>query len=338
MSQPAGLARRSHYIPEAYLRGWSQDGLRVHAYRLLVPRPDYPVWQRRSISSLGVWDDLYTSMEEGQEHDEIERWLNREFETPAAIPLAKVRRGEGLSADDFRHLARYLACLDVRTPEAYLEARERARASVPRLLKSVLRGLRGARADRPQRLAAPAPAPPLTRPVPELPIAFRQERKGRQVEVSAEVTIGRQLWLHSLVGLLTNAVRVLSDHSWQILEAAKGYSWFTCDHPVLRLNFESPTRYDLHGGWNRKGGDLMLPLSPTHMLHTRIGYRESSHDRLSVEQTKLIQRILAQRAGRWIFAHREMVRAEALRPRSVDMEAFSHEESGRRNWHRDQTR
>lgn len=82
----------------------------------------------------------------------------------------------------------------------------------------------------------------------------------------------------------------------------------------------------------------MLPLSPTHMLHTRIGYRESSHDRLSVEQTKLIQRILAQRAGRWIFAHREMVRAEALRPRSVDMEAFSHEESGRRNWHRDQTR
>ena len=53
---------------------------------------------------------------------------------------------------------------------------------------------------------------------------------------------------------------------------ADGWEWFTCDHPVMRLNYNGPDDFTLQGGWDYKGTDLVMPLSPRHLLMTQVGH------------------------------------------------------------------
>jgi hypothetical protein len=331
-----GLARRNHYAPEAYLRGWSDDGQRVLAYRLLVPREDYPLWERRPISRLAVWEDLYTWMEGGEERDEFERWLNRDIENPAAAALAKVRRGEPLEDQDWHRLVIYVAALDLRTPETYRILREQWIREMPRLLSRTFD-----RARKALRRAGPLPVQPAEdeRPGPAIPLPFAVRVTPRQddVEVRAEVTVGRQLWLHNVRQLLTGAAKVLTQHRWHILRPAPGHEWFTSDHPVIKLNFETPDKYDFGGGWDRKGGEILVPLSPHHMLYTRIRAPTHLGHSLTTDETRLMQRMVAQHASRWIIARSESQRATWWRPRICDVEVFRAEEEARQEWHESQS-
>ncbi len=87
------LSRHNHYAPQGYLKAWSSDGQTVMAYRTLVPAEKYPEWEPKSLRGVAFHTNFYTSVAGGGESDEIERWLNEEFEVPAAEALRKVRRG-----------------------------------------------------------------------------------------------------------------------------------------------------------------------------------------------------------------------------------------------------
>jgi hypothetical protein len=133
-----GLARDSHYVPQKYLKGWSEDNRTVWAYRLLVPRPDYQVWKRHPITGLLYLTDLYTTASETGESDAFERWINTEIETPAAEPLEKVRANKSLTPADWEKLALYFGALDLRTPTRYVEHVSSASDSMKEMLPRVL--------------------------------------------------------------------------------------------------------------------------------------------------------------------------------------------------------
>jgi hypothetical protein len=58
------ISRESHYVPQATLRRWSEDGVNVHAYRLLVSHQNVPEWQPHALRGLTKQRDLYTILEQ----------------------------------------------------------------------------------------------------------------------------------------------------------------------------------------------------------------------------------------------------------------------------------
>jgi hypothetical protein len=134
-------------------------------------------------------------------------------------------------------------------------------------------------------------------------------------------------------GLLTGkAIARLQSHKWSIAEPHSTTEWFTSDHPAIRLNFYSVENYDFGGGWGRQNCDLFLPLSPRHLLYVRVGTALSERLTFGPERMRLIQRLLAERAHRWIFARTEIHSVAQDRPRIVDAERIRDEEQFWANW------
>ena len=156
-------------------------------------------------------------------------------------------------------------------------------------------------------------------------------------EIRAEIVAGRKLWIRNQRFLLTKTAKALLSHKWSIARPAPGMSWFTTDHPVLKLNYYKDGNYDLKGGWGKKGGNLLMPLSPNHLLYTQIGAESPDYFTFSVEDTHKIQKFLAERAYRWIFAHKQLPYVERIRPRVVDLEQYTYEEKKWKDWHQEQS-
>ena len=81
--------RDNHYLPRMYLKPWETASERVWTYRILVPHENVEIWKPFSSKSVGHHLHLYPRQSAGNESDEIERWFDREFETPAEEPLTK---------------------------------------------------------------------------------------------------------------------------------------------------------------------------------------------------------------------------------------------------------
>lgn len=127
--------------------------------------------------------------------------------------------------------------------------------------------------------------------------------------------------------LLTGrAVTVLQNHKWSIVEPHGSAEWFTSDHPAMRLNFHSVESYDFGGGWGREKCDLFLPVSPRHLLYAQVGSVYPERFTFSPEHTRLMQRLLAERAHRWIFARVPIASVAQDRPRIIDAGRFKAEE------------
>ena len=153
----------------------------------------------------------------------------------------------------------------------------------------------------------------------------------------AELTLGRGLWLWSMQHVLTLTLRSLYKHRWTILESPDGISWFTSDDPVIKLNFTSENEYTFGGGWGSTGTDLILPLSPRHLLFTQIGKPVPRRGtRMVSEKASLLRRIIAEHAHRYIFASFADPFVEQVRPRVVNPDAIKEEALQWRHWHGEQ--
>lgn len=332
------LSRHNHYTPQDYLRNWSPDGVRVNARRLLVPVPQYPPWELRAIRGVAARNDLYTSVASGEDSDAFERWVNRFVEAPASEALKKARNDLPLTEDDRARLALYAAALHVRNPVNYVEQAERWAKEMPAVLHGVLERLQSdlEKAKRENRKITRAA---MAAESDRLPLHVRLEKDDPTsdlVSVHAEVTVGRELWLHGARHLIESTALVLKDHRWSILRPAPGSEWFTSDNPFVRLNYYGDWNYDLRGGWGKPKTDLLLPLSPTLLMHTSVGATEARDATLDAEMTLAFQRFIAENAHRWIVARGRPLRAEWFRQRVVDLSQFRSEEDAWKRWHAEQ--
>ncbi len=110
-----------HYVPHVYLKYWASSHERVWTYRILVSQAKIPLWKESSIRGVAYHSHLYTGMFAGKESDEIEKWLDREFEAPADESLRKATSDGQLTDKDWKYLVRFLAAQDVRTPARFME-------------------------------------------------------------------------------------------------------------------------------------------------------------------------------------------------------------------------
>lgn len=330
--------RDNHFVPHAYLKRWAASDKRIWSYRILVSHPDVEPWKRRSIRGVAYHAHLYTRLAAGRETDEIERWLDSEFEAPAEEALRKATSDERLTPDDWERLIRFVASQDVRTPARLLEHLARQSATLQGLLDGTLK-------HSVEKLQAAHDAGETISVIPSADSEYLPFRVTTEIAPDAdfgllkgEIINGRALWLFNIRHLLTKTLKVLHQHRWTILSPPLGMKWFTSDDPVIRLNFERAGKYDFKGGWGSIGSEILLPLSPHHLLYTHIGKRPPRRgERMSSDQAFWVRRCIAEHAHRMIFAAEPEADVSSLRPRVVSAEILRHENEQWQKWHEEQT-
>lgn len=329
--------RDNHYVPQLYLKQWG-DKDRVWAYRVLVSHENVPLWESIPISNIAYHEHLYTRIVPDSLSDEVEHWLNSEFETPAAKIIKKVVNDAKLTPQDWDKLIRYVASQDVRTPARLLEMLQRWKETLPVLIDSTLKesvkkieALRreGKSLDRSGYVdASHFPMKIMTELVP-----------GKEHGIlKAETIAGRGLFLFAIKYLLANTVKALLAHKWTILRSPKGVNWLTSDDPVVKLNYYDSEQYDFGGGWGKEGTEIYLPLSQRHMLYTKVGTKPPPRGAVvSTDLANWLQRFTIEHAHRYVFAASKDGIVSHVRPRKVDPIAFASEKEQWERWHEEQT-
>jgi hypothetical protein len=228
--------RDNHYVPCLYLKRFLGEDGRVATYPILVADSRVPDWKRKSTKGIAYRAHLYTRMVSGEESDEVETWLKREFEDPAEDALGKATADMRLTPKDWRNLIRFVAAQDVRTPARLTEHLQRGQDSMQAILQESLE-----EAVRKFALAKRSGERVVIKKASYseyLPVRItRKIEQGQSFgQVKAEAINGRGLWLFGIRHLLTNSLTVLYEHKWSILEPPDGLVWFTSDDPVVRLN------------------------------------------------------------------------------------------------------
>jgi Protein of unknown function (DUF4238) len=333
------LKTRNHYVPELYQKSWAGADSKVWVYRILVPHPKVPLWKPLSTSGIGYHRNLYTRILAGEETDEFETWLEREIETPAAEPLRRAIGNARLTPDDWEHILRFVAAQSVRTPAGLVKFLKRQDAQLPPLIESVLQNVAGKLAEA-QRTGRKIERPPngIAAGFP-LRVTTDIEPGEPMGVLKAETLVGRKLWLWSLRRWLTQTYKILQAHQWTILRPPSGINWFTSDHPVVRLNRYQDGRYDFSGGWGTPDTEILFPLSPQHLLYTRIGHRAPwlKGARAPELLARQLQVITIEHAHRYLYAAAEDPLVPEIRPRRVDPAAWRAEKDQWQQWGQDQS-
>ena len=326
----------NHFVPCLYLKRFAING-KLWTYPLLVEHENVRLWRPSSPRGIGYRAHLYTRMVSGVESDEFEAWLNDEFEQPAEEAIRRATEDLPLTPQHWRALVRFFAAQDVRTPARLLERLQVWNRDVPLMLNDVLRQsvekLEEARRSGVPLTHTKAPHSEL------LPLRIRThiEPGAKFGTVRAETVVGRSYWMFGIKRLLSETLKVLLEHRWTILRPHNGMCWFTSDDPVIKLNFNSMADYNLGGGWGSTGTELMLPLSPQHLLFTQIGKRPPKRgSQLAERETTIIRTIIAKHAHRLIIAATPDPEVPRLRPRLVNSEFVRNEAEQWRKWHEDQ--
>lgn len=335
-----GLTRDSHFVPRGYLKRWAHADTNIWAYRLLVSHPSVPEWTSRPIKGVAFRRDLYTSISESEEVDDFERWIEAEFETPGLAAIERATAGASLTTRDWDSLALYFAAQDLRTPSSYIKSLRFWEKELPDVIDSTLQSVV-------EELSSGALAPTaLQSKGDKAPERFRDafrvnvdpdaDPENNMGVIQVRAVAGRSLWLKQQRYLLEGTAKVLTQHKWGIGEAAPGYEWLTSDHPALKVNYSGSKAYDFGGGWGRPKGNLMLPISPQHMLFCQIGDPVQDRFFFSAEETRLLQKLIAERAHRLIFSRRRNPSAAQYHERRIDADGFEAERKEWQNWHQSQ--
>jgi hypothetical protein len=298
-----------------------------------------PLWRLRSIKGIAYRAHLYTRIVAGGQTDEMETWFNKEFETPAEEALKKATEDMRLTPRDWRSIIRFVAAQDVRTPARLFEDIQRWNNLGPGLLEETLkesvRKLELAK-NRGEEIQSVKATDSEYLPVR---VTTRIEPGKKFGEIKAEMIVGRDLWLFGIRRLLTQTVNALLEQKWSILSPPEGLEWFTSDDPVVRLNYYAENKYDFNGGWGNRGTEIFLPLSPRHLLYTKVGYPRPPRKTITPRaEAELFRRFLAEHAHRYIFSKSPDADVPELRPRTIDAAVLRDESAQWSRWHEEQTR
>lgn len=328
------LRKDNHYVPKLYLKQWAHKG-QISTYRLLVPSENVPLWKEQSLKGIAYHQHLYTYLAGQEETDEFERWLDSEFESPAEEAIRRVIQEDRMFPEHWRRLVRFAVALDLRTPARLREFIRRQSETLQTLMdETIQRSVN--EMEEAVRRNKPLPISSVESDALSLFKISIEALPSGGGQVKAETIVGRRLWIWQMRHLLTKTLGRIPIHRWTILHAPAGMSWPTSDNPLIRLNFHDSSNYDFGGGWAVKNGDILLPLSPRHLLYTCIGNQVWARGTtLDTRTARLIRKIIIEHADRYVFAQ-EPSDIHLIRPRQVCPTTYKNERYAWKNWHIDQ--
>ncbi len=331
------LKKDNHYVPQAYLKQWMIDE-KVPTYRLLVPHENCELWKSHSPSSIAKHQHLYTYFSGAQDSDEIERWLDRDFESPATISIAKVVNESRLSPEDWNNLFRFAVAQSVRTPAGLESFMQRQKKTLKTLLTDSLE-TSVARIEAAVKAGIKLQSEPVDESLSKLPLkVLRVKNEDGTEGVEARALNGRKMWIWQLRHVLTRTIHRLPKYHWTILHAPPGISWPTSDNPFIRLSRDANGQLSLEGGWGVPGVQLLLPLSPKHLLYACVGARPPRRGTILTDSdARFFRKIILQSASRYIFSV-DAGEIDQIRPRKVSQKQCVAEAQVWANWHEMQSK
>ncbi|WP_116826789.1 DUF4238 domain-containing protein [Pseudomonas syringae] len=327
-----GIKKDNHYVPQAYLRQWVSNG-KILTYRLLVPHEKCGHWKPHSPKSIAKHQHLYTYFSGSKDSDEIERWLDRDFERPASVSISKVVNETKLSVEDWNNLFRFAVAQSIRTPTGMQVFMKRQSETLEALLAESMEGS-VAKVEAALTSGIKLEPAPAIDPYSKLPLKLHRVKNEDGSEgIKALVLNGRKFWIWHLEHILKNTIHRMPVHRWTILHAPTGVTWPTTDNPFTRLGVGANGELSLEGGWGVQGTRLFLPLSPKHLLFTCVGQRPPPRGTtVSLSDAAFFRTMIINGASRYIFSTdtRDIVE---FRPRTVSRELFDAEAKLWADWH-----
>lgn len=325
----------NHYVPELYLKQWRDSSNKICVYKTLVSHENERVWKKHSASAIAYQRHLYTQLISGKESDELERWLDRNYESPAKEAIEKATNDRKLSRGDWEVLIRFLACQDVRTPARLLEHLNREHSEYQKTLQESVERVKYELEN--DLISASDTAEIENEYNKTYPLKVKTERDPNNSEMGilrVESYIGRATWIHSIKHLLSSLEPALQKHKWSIIKPAKGYSWPTSDNPVVKLNFKDDNNYDFGGGWGREKGNIFFPIGPQHAMFVQIGDKPIlKGTRLGETSTRQVRKFIVEHAHRMVFSNSFDKQVVLTRLRKIDPEAVKKEKKQLKDWH-----
>lgn len=328
--------KNNHYVPQLYLKQWATNG-KIPTYRLLVPNNEAPVWKDYSLRGIAFHQHLYTYLANQEETDEFERWLSQEFETPAEEAIRLAINDQRMSKEHWRRMSRFAIAQDVRTPANLRTFLVRHRDTMEKLMKETLEtSIRDLEAATKAGVALPKFEPDPNNVFP-LKISVTRNPEGDR-GIEGRTVVGRRLWLWSARRLLTDTITEITNTHWTIVHAPAGMSWPTSDNPLIKLSYHNQKNYNFGGGWGVPKVDIIMPLSPKHLLHNCIGRRSWPRGTVLDRQTaQFLRKVIVEHADRYVF-DKGKSDVQSLRPRIVSLAAYNQERATWQNWGKEQRR
>lgn len=335
MTKPTQLRKNNHYVPQLYLKQWMKNG-KIPTYRLLVPNDGVHLWKDHSLKSIAYHQHLYSYLVGQEETDEFERWLSNEFEAPAEEAIHLAINDERMSQEHWKTLIRFAFAQDIRTPANLRSFLARQRDTMQQLMTETLEtSVRHFDAATKAGTLIPNSKPVLTNPLPIKILITKHPEGGGTIE--ARTIVGRSLWLWSVRRLLTDTINKITNSHWTIVHAPPGLSWPTSDNPLIKLAYQDSKNYSFGSGWGVPNVDIIMPLSPKHLLHNCIGRRSWPRGTVLDKQTaQFLRKIIVKHADRYIF-DKDKSDIQNIRPRTVSLIAYNQERATWQNWGNEQS-
>ena len=336
---PQVITAKNHFVPELYLKHWADVDSRIWRHSLLVPNENVHLWKKSSIGAIGYHRHLYTRIVGGVAKDEIEKWLNQDFETPAVLPLSRALSGQSLTPEDWSAILRFMWIQGARTPAAFLKFRERQIRTLPAIMqKSLEDSVQKLEQARSTGKAIAHQTSPASVNLPSK-ISKAIESGAETGQLKVEVDVGRGLWLWSLRQDHARTMAAVGNLKTTLLLPPAGMNWVTSDDPVVLLNFRSADDYDFGGGYGHRGSEILFPLGPQHLLYAKVGERPPFQKCQRVPETTglWLQKFLIKHAHRMIFATAPDLMVEKFHPRHVSLDDYKHEAAQWQKWHKEQS-
>jgi hypothetical protein len=333
----AQLHKDNHYVPQFYLKNWSNDGKTVWMYRRLVSHKNVEWWKKQSIENTAYFEHLYARQLNDSVSDEFENWLNYEIETPAKDVLEKINSNDNLTRDDLQKLIRFTAAQIVRTPAYFAKNRSNWIEALPQVIedatkKSIEKLMRYQRSENWSPLPTSAP----DKLIPLKCSVLEQQEETDTALIKIDTIVGRSMWLSNIKRMATKNIEILLNHKWSIIEVASGIEWPTSDDPVIRLSYRDEQNYSFDGGIKQKNAEILFPLSPSKLLYTKVGSRQPI-DRFNrdIQFSELVRRFILEHSFLHVYSKSPLKGMFQKCPRVVNEVEYKRINAMLKNWHLD---
>ena len=318
------ITRNNHYLSQMYLEAWKNKDGKLEVYELLVPNEKVPLWQPKSIRSVGSLDSIFVRLKNGKEIDDIEKWFNEKYETPVKLALNHAINDERLSAEEWHYLIDFLALHIVRSPAFVLKTLENGKKSDEIFQNAIIEISKLKKEDLINKKRNKILSPNNDDMFP-----FKMTNLGKcdneNILFKIETIIGKQFYLWNAKNLLDNTSKILHNHKWGIITVHENVTLPTSDNPVICLNYNNESDYNFDGGWNSKNSNILFPISPNKILYTQIGTKVNPRWNIDYKKSLLFKKMIIEHSYRKIisnFADKDVVK---IKQRYVSESEFKRE-------------
>lgn len=330
------ISRNNHFVPQMYLEAWKNKNNKIWTYDLLVPNDKCNLWNEKSTKSIASQQDFYIMLKKKEEADDIEKYINEKFETPASKPLKKAVEGKELSEDDWKAIINYIGCQIVRTPAFVSKmldiSKNKLKDTFQRTISEIEKKLNNMSLEELKNYSKSKVYRENNEMFP-LKIVDTGVNCGDKSLVKVETVIGKSYYLQGMMHLLSETIGVLHKHEWKIINLDDKVKIPTSDDPVICLNYYADDTYDFGGGWNNIGSEIIFPISPSKLIYTKVGEKDIQFE-LNYDLSMKIKTMIVEHAHRRIFSIDKERWITKVRKRYVNSDEFQREKEMLENWHK----